>query len=108
MRRQRGFAAELTAQLLARGFQLTPLPAHPARPCVLAQRVDHGAAHAPLGERLELDTSRVIEAAGRIDEADHPVLDEIPNIDGVGHRCSHAAGKLLDERERGNNAWVGL
>ena len=59
---QRRLAAELAAQLLARGLELAPLAAHAARPGVLAQRVDHRAAHAPLGEGLELDAAVLVEA----------------------------------------------
>ena len=53
--RQRGLVAELAAQLLAGGLELPAHAAHAAGPGIAAQRVDHGAAHAPLGEGLELD-----------------------------------------------------
>ena len=54
---ERRLGAELAAQLLARRLELAALTAHAARPGVAAQRVDHRAAHAALGERLELDAA---------------------------------------------------
>ena len=62
---QRRLAAQLAAQLLARGLELAALAANAARPGVLAQRVDHRAADAPLGEGLELDAARLVEAVAR-------------------------------------------
>src|SRR5881392_4131597 len=53
--RLRRFSAELAAQGLAGGVELAALAAHAARPRVAAKRIDHGAAHPPLGEGLELD-----------------------------------------------------
>ena len=94
---QRRLAPELAAQLLAGGFELTALTADAARPCVLAQRVDHRATDATLGKGFELDTARLVEAVRGIDEADDAILDEIANIDGVGHRGRHATSELLDE-----------
>jgi len=64
---QRRLAAEFAAQLLAGSFQLTALTAHATRPGILAERVDHRPADAPLGEGLELDAAVLIEAVGRID-----------------------------------------
>ena len=90
-----GSQPELAAQLLARGFQLAALTADAARPGVLAQRVDHRAADAPLGERLELDAARLVEAVRGVDQTDDAVLDEIADIDRVRHRGRHAAGELL-------------
>jgi len=49
--------AQRGAEFFARRFELAPDAAHAARPGVLAQRVDHRAADATLGEGLELDTS---------------------------------------------------
>jgi len=94
---QRRLAPQLTAQLFAGGLELTALTAHAARPGVLAQGVDHRATDATLGESLELDPARLVEAVRGIDEADDAVLDEIANVDGVGHRGRHATGKLFDE-----------
>jgi hypothetical protein len=43
---------------------------------------------------------------GGIDQADHSVLDEVPDINRVGHGRGNATGKLLDERDTGDNAGV--
>ena len=59
---ERRLVAQLAAQLLARGLELAALAADAARPGVLAQRVDHRAAHAALGEGLELDAAVLVEA----------------------------------------------
>jgi hypothetical protein len=42
----------------------------------------------------------------RIDEAEHTVLDKIPDVDRVRHGCRHAAGKLLYEWDAGNNSRI--
>ena len=91
--------AERRAQLLARRLELASHAADAARPRVLAQRVDHRAANAPLGERLELDPARIVEAMRRVDQADHAVLDEIAQVDRVRHRRRHASGERLDKRQ---------
>ena len=91
--------AELLAKLLARRLELAALAANPARPGVPPQRVDHRAAHAPLGEGLELDASRFVVAAGGVDQADHAVLDEVVQLDRVRHRRGDAPGERLDERK---------
>ena len=90
---ERRLCAELAAQLLARGFQLAALPAHPARPCVAAKRVNHRPADTTLGERLELDAAVFIEAAGSVNQSDHAVLDEITQLDRVRHRRGNTAGQ---------------
>ena len=95
---QRRLVAQLAAQLLARGLELAPLTAHAARPGVLAERVDHRAANPPLGERLELDAARLVEAVRGIDQTDDAVLDEVADVDRMGHCGRHATGELLDER----------
>jgi hypothetical protein len=94
-----GLAAELAAQHLAGGFELAALPPDPARPRVLAQRVNHGAADAALRESLELDAPSLVEAVRRVDQSDDSVLDEVADVDRVGHRGRHATGELLDERD---------
>ena len=101
---QRRLVAELAAQLLAGGFELAPLAAHAARPGVLAQGVDHRAPDPTLGECLELDAARLVEPVRRVDQADDAVLNEIADVDRVGHRGGDATGKLLDERETGCDA----
>jgi len=42
----------------------------------------------------------------RVDQPDDSVLDEVANVDRVGHGRRHSSGKLLDERETGYNAGV--
>ena len=93
--------AERDAQLLARRLELATHAADAARPGVLAQRVDHGAADTPFGEGLELDAAAFVEALGRIDEADDAVLNEIAQIDGVRHGGGHAARQRLHKGEAG-------
>ena len=97
---------QLPAQLLAGRVQLPALAADAAGPGVLAQRVDHRTANAPFGERLELDAAIFVEAMGGIDEADHPILHEIPDVDRVRHRRGHASGKRLDKRQAIDDAAI--
>ena len=104
--RKRRLAAELAAQLLARRLELAALAAHATRPGVLAQRVDHGAADAPLGKGLELDPARFVEAVRGVNQPDDAVLDEVADVDRVGHGRRHSSGKLLDERKTGNDAGI--
>jgi len=78
---ERRLVSERRAQLLARGFELATHAAHAARPGILAERVDHRAADAPLGEGLELDAARIVEAVRGVDQPDHAVLHEIAEVD---------------------------
>ena len=103
---ERRLGAELAAQLLARGLELAALTAHAARPRIAAQRIDHRAAHAALGEGLELDAARFVEAAGGVDQAEHAVLHEIAQLDRMRHRRGHAAGQRFDERQAGGDAFT--
>ena len=48
--------------------------------------------------------ARLVEAVRRIDEADDAVLNQVADVDRVGHGGRHAAGKLLDEGKAGNDA----
>ena len=102
----RRFVSQLAAQRFARGIQLAALTAHAARPRVLAQRVDHRAADAPLGEGLELDAAILIEAVGGVDQAEDAVLHEIADVDGVRHRGGHAPGQRLDKGQAGDDAAI--
>jgi len=91
--------SERRAQLLASRFELATHAANTARPRVLAQRIDHRAADTPLGECLELDPPRIVEAMGGIDQADHTVLDEVAEINRMRHGCCHAPGKRFNKRQ---------
>jgi len=95
--RDRRLAAVLATQLLASGFELTPLAADAAGPRVLSERVDHRAADAAFGERLELDPARLVEAVRRVDETEDAILHEIPQVDRVRHRRRHSPGQRLYE-----------
>src|SRR3954466_1592284 len=68
--RQRRLATVFAAKLFARRFDLAPLAANAARPRILAERIDHGATHAPLRECLELDAATLVETLGRIDQTE--------------------------------------
>ena len=103
---ERRLVTERRAQLLARGFELAAHAAHAARPRVLAQRVDHRAANAPLGEGLELDAARIVEAVRGVDQSDHAVLDEIAEVDRMRHRRRHPPRQRLDKRQARFNAGV--
>jgi len=97
---------ELPTELLARRFQLAPLPPHAARPGVLAQRIDHCAPDSPFGERFKLDPARLIEAVSRVYQTDDTILHEIPDINRMGHRCCDAASQLLHERDASEDSRV--
>ena len=92
--------------VFTRRLELAALAPHAARPGVLAQRVNHRAADAPFGKRLELDAAAFIEAAGGVHEPNDPVLDEVADVNRMRHRRRDAAGKLFDERNAGNDARV--
>ena len=100
---ERGLGAELATQRFARGFELTALAANAARPRVAAQRIDHRATHTALGKSLELDAARLVEPEGGVDQAQHSILDEIAQLDGVGHRGGDAAGERLHEGKTGGD-----
>jgi len=95
---------QLGAELLARGLQLAPDPAHAARPRVLAERVDHGPADPPLGKGLELDPTAVVEAMGGVDETDDAVLDQVAQVDRMRHRRRHPSRQCLHEGQSSLNA----
>ena len=59
-----------------------------------------------LGKCLELDAARLVEPMRRVNQADDTILNEIADVDGMGHRGCNATGKLLDERETGSNARI--
>ncbi len=103
---ERRLAAEFATKLLTCALELAPLAADAARPCILAQRVDHRAANAPLGKGLELDATRLIEPVRCVDESDHAVLNQIADIDRVRHGGRDATGELFDERKAGYDAGV--
>jgi len=103
---ERGLAAQLAPKVLARRLQLAAHAPHAARPRVAAQRVDHRAPHPALGERLELDAARLVEPVRGVDEADHPVLRQVAEVDRVRHRRCHAAGQCLDERQAGDDPFL--
>ena len=96
---QARLGAELTAELFARRFEFATDAADAARPGVTAKRVDHRATHPSLGERLELDPARLVEPVRRVDQTQHAVLDEIAEIDRMGHRRGHASRQRLDKRK---------
>ena len=102
----RRLVAELAAQRFAGGVELAPLAPHAARPGVAPERIDHRAAHAPFGERLELDAAVLVESMRRVDQPEDAVLHQVADVDRVGHRGGHPAGKRLDERQAGDDATV--
>ncbi len=103
---QRRLGAELAAQLFAGGFELAADAAHATRPGIAAERVDHRAADAPFGKRLELDAATLVEAVGGIDQADHAVLNEVTEVDGVGHGGRHAPGQGFDKWQTRSHAFL--
>ena len=103
---QRRLGAQLAAQLFARGLELAADAADAARPRVAAQRVDHRAAHAPLGKGLELDAAVLVEPVRRVDETEHAVLHEVAEVDRVRHRRRHAPGERFDERQTRDDSFL--
>jgi hypothetical protein len=97
---------KLPSERGARSVNLTPLAADTARPGVAPKGVDHRATDSPLGEGLELDPAALVEATGCVDEPKDPVLDEIANVDGVGHGRRHPASQGFNERQAGNDSPV--
>ncbi|MGC4082448.1 MAG: hypothetical protein QM736_10165 [Vicinamibacterales bacterium] len=98
--------SQLATQRFACRVELAALAANAARPRILAERVDHRPAHATLGEGLELDASRFIEAVGGIDETKDPVLDEVADVNRVRHRRRHAAGQRFNKWQAGHDSAV--
>jgi hypothetical protein len=90
--------AQFSTQLHTSGFGLAALTTDAARPGVLQEGINHRAPNTTFGERLELDPARLVEAVGCVNQTNDAVLDEIPNVDGMGHRGGNATGKLFDER----------
>ena len=79
--RHRRLVPQLAAQRLAGGIELAALAANAARPRIPAQRVDHRAADAPLGECLELDAALLVEPVRGVDQPQHAVLNQIADVD---------------------------
>jgi hypothetical protein len=102
----RRLVAEFSPQRCARCVEFAPLAAHAARPGVAPQRVNHGAAHPPLGKRLELDSAILVEPVRGIDQADDAVLYEIADVDGVGHGCRHASRERFDKRDARDDSTI--
>ncbi len=101
-----GCLSQLASQRFARRIQFAALTADAARPRVFSQRVDHRAAHAPFGERLELDAALLVEAVRRVDQAEHAVLNEIADVDRVRHRGGHPPGERFNKGNTGDDAAV--
>ena len=97
--RERRLGTELAPQFLARRFELAALTPDAARPRVATKRVDHRAANAALGKRLELDAAVFVEAAGGVDQADHPVLHQVAQLDRVRHGRGDATRERFHERK---------
>jgi len=97
---------KLPTELFAGRFQLAPLPAHTARPGVLAQRVDHRTPDSPFGKGFKLDPARLIEAVGRVYQTDDAILHKIPDINRMGHRSCDAASQLLHEGDASKDSRV--
>jgi len=74
-------ASELAPELLPGGLELPALTPDAARPCILAERVDHRATNSTLGKRLELDAASLVKAVSCVDEADDSILDKIADVD---------------------------
>src|SRR6185503_9188670 len=96
---QRRLCAKLAAKFLSRRFKLSALTANAARPGISAKRVNHRAANSALGKGLELDAAIFIEPARGVDETDHAVLNQIPQLNRVGHGRGNAARQRFHERE---------
>ena len=95
---QRGLVSERGTQLLARRFELASHAPHAARPRVLAQRIDHRAADAPLGEGFELDAARIVKTMRRINQTNYAVLHQITEVDRMRHRRGHSPGERFHKR----------
>src|SRR5205814_9953117 len=89
---ERRLVAELTAQRFARRVELAALTPDATGPGIAAQRVNHGAPHAPLGEGFELDAAVLVEPLHGVDQAQDAVLDEIADVDRIRHRRRHSSG----------------
>ena len=48
--------------------------------------------------------ARLVEAAGGVDQPEHPVLDQVAQLDGVRHRRGDAARERFHERQAGGDA----
>jgi len=102
----RRLAAEFPSQVFASRLQLASHAADAAGPRIAAQGVDHRAPHAAFGKRLELDAAVFVVAVRGIDQADHPVLDQVAKVDRVWHRGGDTPGERLDEGHAGGDAFT--
>jgi len=97
---------KLASKFFASRFELATLAANATWPGVLAKSVDHRAPDATFRERLELDAARLVETMRSVDEPYDTVLNEISDVDRVGHRGRDTSGELFYERNAGNNARI--
>jgi hypothetical protein len=49
---------------------------------------------------------RLVEAMRRVNQADDPVLHQVPDINGVRHGGRHPASQLFDERKACDDAGI--
>jgi hypothetical protein len=98
--------SKLASKFFTSRFELATLAANATWPGVLAKSVDHRTPDATFSERLELDTARLVETMRSVDEPYDTVLDEISDVDRVGHRGRDTSGELFYERDAGNNARI--
>src|SRR5260370_42628304 len=97
---------QLPAQRFPRRVELAPLAANAARPRVTPKRVNHGTADSTFREGLEFDSPVLVKAVRGDYQAEHTVLDEVTDVDRVGHRARHPAGQGFDERQAADDAAV--
>jgi hypothetical protein len=96
---ERRFVSQLAAERLAGCVELAPLTADASRPRIASERVDHRPADAAFGKGLELDSARFVEAVCGINQTQHAVLHQIPDINRVRHRRRHPSGEGFHEGE---------
>ena len=93
-------------QLRACRFELAPDAPDSAGPGIATERVDHRASHATFSKGFELDTAFFVESVRGVDQPDHAVLDEVPEVDRVRHGRRHASCQGLDERQASRDTVV--
>ena len=99
-----GRAAQLVLELGVGLLDLAGARADRARhPVERAQLVDDRAADALHREGLEADLALRLEAVHRLDQADHPVGDQVGLLDVGGQAGAGAAGDELDQGRVGDD-----
>ncbi|MPN16527.1 hypothetical protein SDC9_163871 [bioreactor metagenome] len=100
----RGRSPVLVLELIHRCFDAPQFPPEvPGQPVVFPQAVKHGPPHALRGIGFELRPETLLVAVNGVQQSDHPVLDQIIELNAGRQACHQMIGDTLHQRHKALN-----